>query len=1517
MATKGGKVTLNCDMGESFGLYKMGDDDAMFPLIDLANVACGFHASDSTVMSNTVRKAKAHCIAVGAHPSFPDLQGFGRREMKMTPDEIKDMVMYQVGALKGFLAANDMELSHVKPHGSLYGVASKDESVCRAVVEVVKSLNVPFVGLAGTFHETVAKELAVPFLAEFFADLEYDDEGRLIITRTHESVDPKEAASRTMRALKCGKTRSINGKDVVVKADTVCVHSDTPGAVEVARAVRSVVDTFNMKGGNDPDSKMAIRKILIANRGEIACRIIKTCKKMRIKTVAIYEPADDNTRHTVIADESVELPTGATYTSIDAIVEICKRFTVDAVHPGYGFLSENPKFCEALKHVSITFLGPSPDCIETFGLKHTARELAVGAGVPVVPGTTILEDLEAALKEANRLTYPVMLKATGGGGGIGMYVCPDASVLSIAFDSCQSLAEKYFGNGAVYLEKFYPLSRHIEVQIFGNGLGDAIHLGERECSIQRRNQKVIEETPSPFLSGRNSLRKDICAAAVKLAAKVKYQSAGTVEFLVVDEGQNSDNTGKFYFLEMNTRLQVEHGVTELTNQVDLVEWMILQGNAEKSGRGGLDLSSYRWHPSGHAIEVRLYAENPAKNYQPSPGLLTRVEWPDATIARIDTWVQTGTKITPFFDPLIAKVLVSGDNRGNAISQMRKALENTIVAGPCTNREYLLEVLRNERFTSGDTTTQILNFITYCPNAIEVLQGGMETTVQDLPGRMPLRVYGINPSGPMDDLAFKIANVLVGNEMTTAGLEITIKGPQLLFHRPCAIAVTGAITESSFKSSKDAPPVALPSWSKVHIPVGGIVSVGKIQKGNAGCRSYLAVSGGLDIPDFLGSKSTFPAFGYGGFQGRGLQPGDMIPLATDVSPDDNTTKFLVDVVLPPALVPNYKHHWNVKVLPGPHADPDYITTEGMKEMFSSEWKVHYNSNRMGIRFVGPTPKWARADGGAGGFHPSNIHDCGYAHGSINFTGDSPVVLTVEGPTQGGFACPWTIVSTELWKTGQMCPGDTIRFSSISYEEALDVRSEYSRFLTQIHKLCLHYPVPLPVKIFDAITNPSAPSGSGSQNAAKKALLHECQPDEPRNRPLTQYRQAGDSYLLVEYGNPLAPFDLNIRARVKVLQDMLRLHTDTDTRKVADPLIPGTLDSAPCIRSLLIRYDPDLLPHSTLIRYLVKLESEMPDCTKVVLPSREIHLPMAFDDRWSQEATQRYMNLVRKEASYLPSNVEFMAQNNGLTGGKKEVCQKVTNTPFLVVGLGFYLGCPFIVPAHPLHRLNVPKYNPARTYTPAGAVGMGGSCCAIYPLESPGGYQMFGRTVPTWDMFGSVKPFRPAQPWLLQMFDQVIFDGVNEEELLACRKLALAGKYTYNISETTFDMAEQNKLAQELNDEIIALRQKQREANARMLALEAEILKKQAVAGVEISPEKPPDELPDNHTAIEAGMPGCVKSIPVKAGDKIVANETVLCTLEAMKTEISVIADEDGSVVKVFVTEKQQVTAETVICVLRKN
>lgn len=333
------------------------------------------------------------------------------------------------------------------------------------------------------------------------------------------------------------------------------------------------------------------------------------------------------------------------YTDSANIIEIAKQKGADAIIPGYGFLSENADFARLVKDAGIAWVGPSPEAIDEFGIKHVARELAEKANVPIVPGTKgLVDSAEAAVDAANGLGYPVMLKATAGGGGMGLKVCADAKEVEEAFAGIVSRGKTLFHNSGMFIERYYAASHHVEVQVFGNGKGDAVHFGERECSIQRRHQKVIEECPSPFVETHLGLREKVCKAAVSLAESIKYGSAGTIEYLV------DDNTGDFFFLEMNTRLQVEHGITELCYDVDLVKLMLEQADAELLGKGGLDAeylkSLQSSSPKGAAIEARVYAENPLRDYAPSPGLLQAVEWAESEGSRIDTWVFTGSQVTP-------------------------------------------------------------------------------------------------------------------------------------------------------------------------------------------------------------------------------------------------------------------------------------------------------------------------------------------------------------------------------------------------------------------------------------------------------------------------------------------------------------------------------------------------------------------------------------------------------------------------------------------------------------------------------------------------------------------------------------------------------------------------------------------------------------------------------------------------------------------------------------------------------
>src|SRR4051812_11153413 len=414
------------------------------------------------------------------------------------------------------------------------------------------------------------------------------------------------------------------------------------------------------------------KKVLVANRGEIACRVIRTLHRLGIKAVAVYSEADRHAAHVLEADESILVgpaPARESYLETARILQAARDSGAEAIHPGYGFLSENADLAESCERAGVAFIGPTPEQIRSFGLKHTSREIALSHGVPLLPGSGLLADLEEAQREAQRIGFPVMLKSTAGGGGIGMQLCASADELAARFETVRSLGRNNFKDGGLYLEKFVPVARHLEVQIFGDGRGKVIALGERDCSTQRRNQKVIEETPAPHLSGAQ--RQQLCAAAVRLGQAVGYRSAGTVEFVY------DTRTAEFYFLEVNTRLQVEHGVTELVTGLDLVEWMVRTAAGEPP-----DLAAYRHAPTGHSIQVRVYAEDPQQDFRPSSGLLTEVRL--AAGARTDHWISAGTEVTPFYDPLLMKVLVHGESREAALSLLGTALDETRIEGIETN-----------------------------------------------------------------------------------------------------------------------------------------------------------------------------------------------------------------------------------------------------------------------------------------------------------------------------------------------------------------------------------------------------------------------------------------------------------------------------------------------------------------------------------------------------------------------------------------------------------------------------------------------------------------------------------------------------------------------------------------------------------------------------------------------------------------------------------------------------------------
>ncbi|MDC2864482.1 acetyl-CoA carboxylase biotin carboxylase subunit [Bacillus sp. BP-3] len=436
------------------------------------------------------------------------------------------------------------------------------------------------------------------------------------------------------------------------------------------------------------------RKILIANRGEIAVRIIKTCEKLGIQTVAIYSEADEAALHVKMASEAY--PVGGprvqeSYLNLKKIIKIAKETKAEAIHPGYGLLSENTTFAARCEEEGIVFIGPSKDVIAKMGSKIESRKAMLAAEVPIVPGiSSSIPTVEEAKEIASQIGYPLMLKASAGGGGIGMQVIETEQALTQAFESNQTRAKNFFGNGEMYMERLITNAHHIEIQVLADKQGNTVYLWERECSVQRRNQKVIEEAPSPFLD--EATRKEMGEVAVKAAKALGYTNAGTIEFLVDDEKN-------FYFLEMNTRLQVEHPVTEEITGLDLVEQQLRIASGET-----LLFTQNEVKRSGHAIEARIYAEDP-KTFFPSPGKITSLSLP--TSVRIDHFLEDGVAITPFYDPMIAKVIAHGETRGEAIQKLQAALEELKVEGIKTNTPMLLQVLEDEVFQGGIYTTSFV------------------------------------------------------------------------------------------------------------------------------------------------------------------------------------------------------------------------------------------------------------------------------------------------------------------------------------------------------------------------------------------------------------------------------------------------------------------------------------------------------------------------------------------------------------------------------------------------------------------------------------------------------------------------------------------------------------------------------------------------------------------------------------------------------------------------------------------
>jgi len=1199
------------------------------------------------------------------------------------------------------------------------------------------------------------------------------------------------------------------------------------------------------------------KKILIANRGAIATRIIRTLNEMNIESVAIFNQADVDSLHVSQATESYSLGEGRaadTYLDQDKVFLIIKQSGADAVHPGYGFLSENPDFVLRCEQEGVSFIGPTAEQMRAFGLKHSARALAEQSDLPLLPGSGLLDDVTEAIKVAEEIGYPLMLKSTAGGGGIGMQLCWNPIELSDSFSSVRRLSENNFSNNGVFLEKFVEHARHIEVQIFGDGKGNAIALGERDCSTQRRNQKVIEETPAPNIA--DEIRSELHKKSIDLVTAINYRNAGTVEFVYDPKSE------QFYFLEVNTRLQVEHGVTEEVFGVDLVKWMI------ELAAGELQVLAEDLKPCGHAIQARIYAEDANKDFQPSSGLLSQVTFPIDKGLRIDSWISAGIEVSSYFDPMLAKVVVKADTRAQAISKLLTVLDEIKIYGVETNIQYVRQILATVVFSEGQIFTRFLKEFDYLPNTIDVINGGTMTTIQDYPGRIGYWDVGVPPSGPFDNLSFQYANRILENEPTAAGLEITINGPTLKFNCATQIVLTGATMTANIDNQ------TVPFWQLIDIEPGQVLTIGSVDE--SGARAYLAIKDGINCPEYLQSKSTFTLGRFGGHVGRAIQVGDVLSISL-------SERQCIPKPFPQKLVPVIKNDWDLHVMYGPHGAPDFFTIKDIEIFFSTQWEVHYNSSRTGVRLVGPKPEWARTDGGEAGMHPSNIHDNAYAIGSVDFTGDMPVILGPDGPSLGGFVCPVTVISADLWKIGQLKAGDKINFKPVDVETATRIDACQNKMISEL-------------LFSESLVTPCSVKSIIDKTPVLKTI------SEDEYGPQIVYRPAGDKYLLIEYG----PLMLDIE---------LRFHVHSLYLLVKEKNIAGIIDLTPGIRSLQIHYDNHILSIEELLIVMHELEKNIDKSTELSVPARIVHLPLSWDDSACHKAIEKYMQSIRHDAPWCPDNIEFIRRINGLES-VAVVKEIVFNAKYLVMGLGdVYLGAPVATPLDPRHRLVTTKYNPARTWTAENSVGIGGSYLCVYGMEGPGGYQFIGRTLQMWNRYKTTSEF--SRPWLLRFFDQIVFYEVSAEELVEIRKDFPNGRYQLKIEETEFSLPEYKNFL-ENNSKSIAEFTRQRK-----IAFDDEL--QQWISSGQINFDSDQDLnadlldeefLPDNGVVIQSTVAGSVWEILVKKGEHVIVGQPLM-VLESMKMEITINSTHKGTVYDINRKKGSQVGAGQGLLVIQED
>jgi len=672
--------------------------------------------------------------------------------------------------------------------------------------------------------------------------------------------------------------------------------------------------------------------------------------------------------------------------------------------------------------------------------------------------------------------------------------------------------------------------------------------------------------------------------------------------------------------------------------------------------------------------------------------------------------------------------------------------------------------------------------------IEVLSPGTLTTVQDWPGRIGRWDVGVPPSGPMDERSFRIGNRLLGNHEGAAGLEATLTGPRLRLHAPTRVAVTGAPLAVTLASSPQGDDTPMPQWAAFDAPAGSVLKLGAIRR--VGMRAYVLFAGGLAGPRTMGSRAVFAMAGLGG---RPLRRGDALELEGRAAGSSSAGPLSArarsagwpSAGSPPASAPgiasshegDLANEHTLRIVLGPQGAPDFLTARGMRELLDARWQVHHHSDRTGIRLIGPRPAWARLNGGEAGLHPSNILDSAYSVGTVMLAGDMAVIVGPDGPSLGGFIAIGQVIRADRWRLGQLRAGDSVSLRPVAAEHALGLHAHAQALIAGL-----------------PATTPGGQPPTASPRRLPGATPREPILDRPRDGahgPIT-YRRAGECAVLVEFGEP--QLDLRSRVRAQALLEALQAEA-----------IDGVGAITPGVRSLHVEHRPERLSAHALADALARLEAELPAPERQVIPARVVHLPLAWRHSEVERAVERYQSSVRADAPWCPDNIDFIRRINGLDD-EQAVREIVFDASYLVLGLGdVYLGAPVAVPLNPRHRLVSTKYNPARTWTPANAVGIGGAFLCVYGIEGPGGYQLVGRTVQVWDTAGE-------PPWRLRHFDQLRFEPVSEAELEELRALSAEGRWAPRTEPADFSLAEHERLLQAQAREIDAFRARRQEAFA---------------------------------------------------------------------------------------------------------